>query len=145
VCGGHFVERKDFRMSLIRAAAIAGAGLILAAVPAAAGPIAPASMPWVKPGLDVVQVQDAGDAIAGAIIGGAVAGLVGGALGGGCYYNDCGDDDGYYGGYRGYGGYGGYGGWRGGGWHGGRGGWHGGGRVAAGHAGGGHMAGGPRR
>lgn len=122
-------------MNLIHAAAIVGAGLIIATVPAAAGPIAPASMPWVKPGPDVVQVQYGGDAIAGAIIGGAVAGLMGGALGGGCYYNDCGDDDGYYGGGGYYGGYGGYGGWRGRGWHGGHGGWHGGGRVA----GGGHM------
>ena len=122
-------------MNLIHAAAIVGAGLIIAAGPATAGPGGLAGSQWVKPNPDVVQIQYRDDdAIPEAIIGGVIGGLVGGALGGGCYYNDCGDGDGYYGGGGYYGGYGGYGrgGWRGGGWHG------GGGRVG----GGGHMAGG---
>jgi hypothetical protein len=130
-------------MSLIRIAAIAGAGLLLGLAPASAAPINPAGQPTIGPGAPVEQVYYRNNAaIPGAIIGGIVSGVIGGALGGSCYYNDCGYGDGYYGGGGGY--VGGGGGGRG--FRGGRG---GGGRVAVGHAGGrgggGHAGGHGRR
>ncbi len=92
-------------MTLIHAAAIVGAGLIIAAGPATAGPGILAGSQWVKPDSNVQQIQYGGDdGVPEAIIGGVIGGLVGGALGGNCYYNDCGDDDGYYGGGGYYGG-----------------------------------------
>ncbi len=113
-------------MTFIHIATIVGAGLILAAVPAAAGPAAPIGSQLAKSGTDVEQVRyyRGGGAFPAAIIGGVISGVVGGAVGDdSCYYNDCGydDDDGYVGG--GYVG----GGYRGGG--------HGGGRpTGGGHA-----------
>jgi hypothetical protein len=121
-------------MSLIRIAAIAGAGLLLGFAPASAAPINPAGLQTTGPHAFVEQVYYRnGAAVPEAIVGGIVSGVIGGALGGSCYYNDCGyGDDGYYGGGGGYVGGGGGRGFRGG-----RGG-GGGGRVAVGHAGGGH-------
>ena len=119
-------------MSLIRIAAIAGAGLLLGLAPASAAPINPAGPLAIGPGTSVEQVYYRNNAaISGAIIGGIVSGVIGGALGGSCYYNDCGYGDGYYGGGGGYVGGGGYRGGRGGGGRVG-----GGGHASAGHAGG---------
>jgi hypothetical protein len=120
-------------MSLVRIAAIAGAGLLLGLAPASAAPINPAGPQTIGPDASVEQVYYRnGAAVPEAIVGGIVSGVIGGALGGSCYYNDCGYGDGYYGGGGGgYVGGGGYGGGRG--FRGGRG---GGGGVA--HAGGGH-------
>jgi hypothetical protein len=116
-------------MSLIRIAAIAGAGLFLGLAPASAAPINPAGPQTIGPGASVEQVYYRNNAaVPAAIVGGIVSGVIGGALGGSCYYNDCGYGDGYYGGGGGYVGGGGYGGGRG--FRG------GGGRVAVGHAGG---------
>jgi hypothetical protein len=120
-------------MSLIRIAAIAGAGIVLCLASASAAPINPAGSQTVRPDTSVEQIYYRNNAaVPEAIIGGIVSGVIGGALGGSCYYNDCGYGDGYYGG--GGGGYvGGGGGGRG--YRGGR----GGGGVA--HVGGGHPGG----
>jgi hypothetical protein len=129
-------------MSLIRIAAIAGAGLLFGLAPASAVPINPAAPQTIGPDASVEQVYYRNNAaVPEAIIGGIVSGVIGGALGGSCYYNDCGYGDGYYGG-GGYAGGGGYvrGGGRG--FHGGRG---GGAHVGGGHVGGGHAGGHGRR
>jgi hypothetical protein len=119
-------------MSLIRTAAIAGAGLLLGLAPASAAPINPAALQTIGPNASVEQVYYRnGAAVPEAIIGGIVSGVIGGALGGSCYYNDCGYGDGYYGGGGGYVGGGGGRGFRGGGGRVG-----GGAHVAAGHPGG---------
>jgi hypothetical protein len=120
-------------MSLIRMAAIAGAGLLLGLAPASAAPINPAGLQTIGPNASVEQVFYRNSAaVPEAIIGGIVSGVIGNALGGSCYYNDCGygDGDGYYGGGGGYVGGGGRG-FRGGGVRVGNG-----GHVAAGHGGG---------
>jgi hypothetical protein len=128
-------------MSLVRMAAIAGAGLLLGLASASAAPINPVRPQAIVTHADVEQVYYRNNAaIPEAIVGGIVSGVIGGALGGSCYYNDCGYGDGYYGG-----GGGGYvaGGGGGRGFRGGRGG--GVGRVGGGHAGGGHAGGGHGR
>jgi hypothetical protein len=128
-------------MSLVRMAAIAGAGLFLGLASASAAPINLARPQAIVTHVPLEQVYYRnGAAVPEAIVGGIVSGVIGGALGGSCYYNDCGyGDDGYYGGGGGYVGGGGGRGFRGG-----RG---GGGRVAVGHAGGagGHAGGHGRR
>src|ERR1700684_1530170 len=119
-------------MSLVRMAAIAGAGLLLGLAPASAAPINPAALQTIGPHASVEQVYYRNSAaVPEAIVGGIVSGVIGGALGGSCYYNDCGYGDGYYGGGGYVGGGGGYRGGRGGGGHVG-----GGGHASAG--GGGH-------
>jgi hypothetical protein len=127
-------QPKECRMSLIRIAAIAGAGLFLGLAPASAAPINPAGPQTIGPRTSVEQVYYRNNAaVPEAIIGGIVSGVIGGALGGSCYYNDCGYGDGYYGGGGGgYVGGGGYRGARGGGARAG-----GGGHASAAHAGGG--------
>jgi hypothetical protein len=86
-------------MSLVRIAAIAGAGLFLGLAPASAVPINPAGSQMMRPHAPVEQVYyQNGAAVPEAIVGGIVSGVIGGALGGSCYYNDCGYGDGYYGG-----------------------------------------------
>src|SRR5580692_13000675 len=103
-------------MSLIRVAAIAGAGLLLGLASASAAPINPAGSQTIRPDAAVEQVYYRnGAAVPEAIIGGIVSGVIGSAVGGSCYYNDCGyGDDGYYGGGGGYVGGGGGRGYRGG-------------------------------
>jgi hypothetical protein len=102
-------------MSLIRMAAIAGAGLLLGLAPASAAPINPAALQTIGPHASVEQVYYRNSAaVPEAIVGGIVSGVIGGALGGSCYYNDCGYGDGYYGGGGGYVGGGGGRGFRGG-------------------------------
>jgi hypothetical protein len=119
-------------MSLIRMAAMAGAGLLLGLAPASAAPINPAGLQAIGPHASVEPVYYRNNAaVPEAIIGGIVSGVIGGALGGSCYYNDCGYGDGYYGG--------GGGGYVGGGGRGFRG---GGGRVGGGHASVGRVGGG---
>jgi hypothetical protein len=67
-------------MSLVRIAAIAGAGLLLGLAPAAAAPINPARPQTIGPRASVEQVYYRNRAaIPGAIIGGIVSGLIGGA------------------------------------------------------------------
>jgi hypothetical protein len=132
------LKQKDCRMSLIRIAVIAGAGLFLGLAPASAAPINPVGIQTTRPEASVVQIYYRNSAaVPEAIIGGILSGVIGGAIGGSCYYNDCGYGGGYYGGGGGYvggGGYRGYRGYRGGGGRG-----HvGGGHASAGHAGGGH-------
>jgi hypothetical protein len=119
-------------MSLVRIAAIAGAGLLLGLAPASAAPINPAGLQTIGAHDAIEQVYYRNNAaVPEAIIGGIVSGVIGNAIGGSCYYNDCGyGDDGYYGGGGGYVGGGGRG------FRGGRG---GGGGVA--HVGGGHPGG----
>jgi hypothetical protein len=116
-------------MTLLKVAAIVGAGVIFAATPASAGVISVASLQLVKPDSQVEQIRYVNP---GAIIGGVISGVLGGVVGGDCYFNDCGYDNGpYYGG--GYGGRGRGGGFRGGG--------RGGGGVRVSHAvGGGHAS-----
>jgi hypothetical protein len=121
-------EPKDRRMSLVRIAVIAGAGMFLGLAPASAAPINPAGLQTIRPRASVEQIyyrRYNNAAIPEAIVGGIISGVIGNAIGGSCYYNDCGYGDGYYGG----------GGYVGGGraYRGGRG---GGGRVNVGHAGG---------
>jgi hypothetical protein len=127
-------------MSLLRIAAIAGAGLLLGLAPASAAPINPAGLQTTGPHAAIEQVYYRNNAaVPEAIIGGIVSGVIGNAIGGSCYYNDCGyGDDGYYGGGGGYVGGGGGRGFRGG-----RGGGGRGGGVA--HVGGGHTGGHGRR
>jgi hypothetical protein len=137
---GRFLRTKEgCRMSLIRIAATAAAGLFIGLAAASAAPINPVGPQTIRPDALVEQVYYRhynNAAVPAAIIGGLVSGVIGGAIGGSCYYNDCGYGDGYYGGggpvYVGGGGRG----YRGGGGH------VGGGHVGGGHAGGGHAGGG---
>ncbi len=111
-------------MTLLKVAAIVGAGMMFATTSAPAGVVSMAGPQLVKPASHVEQIRYVNP---GAIIGGVISG------------NDCGYDNGaYYGGGYG-GGYGGRG--RGGGFHGGG---RGGGGVRISHAGGGggHAGGG---
>jgi hypothetical protein len=100
------LNQRDHQMNRYGIAAIAVAGMMFVATPALA----------VNPE---------------AIVGGVISGVLGGVVGGDCYFNDCGYDNGYYGG--GGGGYGGGGrGYRGGG--------RGGGGGRAGHGGAAHAS-----
>jgi len=123
-------------MTLLKVAAIVGAGMMLAATSAPAGVVSMAGPQLARPDSQVERIRYVNP---GAIIGGVISGVLGGVVGGDCYFNDCGYDNGpYYGGSYG-GGYGGRG--RGGGLHGGG---RGGGGVRISHAGGGggHAGGG---
>jgi tetrahydromethanopterin S-methyltransferase subunit F len=103
-------------MTLLKIAAVVGAGFMLMTAPALAGLASPAHPQWVKPDSQVEQIRYRRNIIPEAIIGGVISGVVGGLIGGNCYYNDCGYDNGpYYGGGGYYGG-----GYSGGGGHGGR-------------------------
>jgi hypothetical protein len=138
-----FFGPKDRRMTLLKVAAIVGAGLILTAAPALAGLASPGVPQLVRPDSQVEQIRYRRSVLPEAIIGGVISGVLGGVIGGNCYFNDCGYDNGpYYGGGGGY-----YGGSYGGGGR--RGGSRGGGgvrmshaAVGGGHAGGGHAGGG---
>jgi hypothetical protein len=126
-------------MTLLKVAAILGAGLVLTTAPALAGLTSPIGLQRVKPDAQFEQIRYRRNVLPEAIIGGVISGVLGGLVGGNCYFNDCGYGDGpYYGG----GGYYTGGGGRGGGFR--RGGGHVGGGSRGGHVGGGgaHAGGG---
>ena len=82
-------------MTLLKVAAMVGAGMIFMTAPALAGVIS-ISPPLARPDPQVEQVRYVNP---GAIIGGVISGVLGGVVGGNCYFNDCGYDNGpYYGG-----------------------------------------------
>jgi hypothetical protein len=87
-------------MTLLKVAAIVGAGMMFAATSAPAGVVGMAGPRLAKPDSQVEKIRYVNPK---AIIGRVVSGVLGGIIGGDCYFNDCGYDDGpYYGG--GYGG-----------------------------------------
>jgi hypothetical protein len=87
-------------MTLLKVAAIVGAGMMFAATSAPPGVVSMAGPRLAKPDSQVEKIRYVNP---GAVIGGVV---LGGIIGGDCYFNDCGYDNGpYFGGSYG-GGYG---------------------------------------
>lgn len=93
-------------MTLNRLVALSLSAILVTSAPALAGSFPVGALSLTGASSQLVEVRylrrRVVPGLPAALAAGVIAGIVGGAISGGCYFNDCGYDDGgvYYGGYN---------------------------------------------